>query len=78
MKLGKAKLKRILSKETGIPIRDIGISGQYIPYSDSKEQLILGGYTLTALNGKLTLCRPVYEREEIGCEFIDVGGEEDV
>ena len=29
MKLGKAKLKRILSDETGIPIKDITIYGRY-------------------------------------------------
>lgn len=28
VKIGKAKLKRILSKETGIPIKDIGIYGK--------------------------------------------------
>ena len=39
MKFGKAKLKRILSNETGIPIGDITIYGRY-EYFGNKERLV--------------------------------------
>ena len=58
MKFGKAKLKRILSDETGIPIKDITIHGKY-DYHGNKEQLTIGDYTLTALNGRVYLYSPV-------------------
>ena len=58
MKIGKAKLKRILSDETGIPTEDITIHGKY-DYHGNKEQLTIGDYTLTALNGRVYLYSPV-------------------
>lgn len=58
MKMGKAKLKRILSDETGIPIGDITIHGKY-DYHGNKEQLKIGDYTITATNGKVYLYAPV-------------------
>lgn len=65
MKLGKVRLKRILSEETGIPIRDIGIHGRY-EYFGNKERLVLGSYTITATNGRVFLCSPVITEDEIG------------
>lgn len=38
MKLGKTKLKRMLSEETGIPPQDIADFGKY-EYYGNKEQL---------------------------------------
>ena len=58
MKMGKAKLKRILSDETGIPIGDITIHGKY-DYDGNKEQLKIGDYTITVTNGKVYLYAPV-------------------
>ena len=64
MKFGKAKLKRILSKETGIPIRDITIHGRY-EYFGNKERLVIGSHTITATNGRVFLCSPVITEDEI-------------
>lgn len=58
MKMGKAKLKRILSDKTGIPIGDITIHGKY-DYYGNKEQLKIGDYTITVTNGKVYLYAPV-------------------
>ena len=58
MKLGKAKLKRILSNETGIPIGDITIYGRYENYGN-KESLVIGSHTIVATNGKVFLSSPV-------------------
>lgn len=58
MKLGKAKLKRILSEETGIPVRDITIYGRYDNYGN-KERLTIGGHTITAMDGRVYLYPPV-------------------
>ena len=49
MKLGKTKLKRMLSEETGILPQDIADFGKY-EYYGNKEQLSVGGHTLTAVN----------------------------
>ena len=57
MKLGKTKLKRILSEETGISPQDIADFGKY-EYYGNKEQLSIGGHTLTAVNGVLELHSP--------------------
>ena len=46
MKLGKTKLKRMLSEETGIPPQDIADFGKY-EYYGNKEQLSVGGHTLS-------------------------------
>lgn len=62
MKLGKAKLKRILSEETGIPIRDITIYGRY-EYYGNKERLVIGSHTITATNGRIFLCSPVIRED---------------
>lgn len=51
MKLGKSKLKRILSDETGIPIKDITIYGRY-EYYGNKERLVIGSHTIVATNGR--------------------------
>ena len=56
--MGKAKLKRILSKETGIPIRDITVYGRYENYGN-KEQIAIGSHTITAWNGKIMISEPV-------------------
>lgn len=65
MKLGKVRLKRILSEETSIPVRDIGIHGQYECYGN-KEQLTIGSHEITATNGRVFLCSPVITEDEIG------------
>lgn len=66
MKFGKAKLKRILSEETGIPVRDITIYGRYDNYGN-KERLTIGSHTITAMNGRVYLYSPVIrdDTEEI-------------
>lgn len=64
MKIGKAKLKRILSRETGIPIRDITVYGRYECFG-SKERLVIGAHTITALNGEIKICEPDYAGEKI-------------
>lgn len=58
MKFGKAKLKRILSNETGIPIRDITIYGRYENYGN-KERLVIGSHTIVATNGRVFISSPV-------------------
>lgn len=63
MKFGKAKLRRILSDETGIPMRDIVIYGKY-EYFGNKERLTIGSHTITAMNGRVQICEPVF-REEV-------------
>lgn len=64
MKFGKAKLKRILSEETGIPIKDITIHGRY-EYFGNKERIVIGSHTITATNGRVFLCSPVITEDEI-------------
>lgn len=64
MKFGKSKLKRILSEETGIPIEDIAIYGQY-EYYGNKESLVIGSHTITVMNGNVYLSSPVLYGEEI-------------
>lgn len=56
--MGKAKLKRILSEETGIPTRDITVYGRYENYGN-KEQITIGSHTITAWNGKIMISEPV-------------------
>ena len=58
MKIGKAKLKRILSNETGIPIGDITIYGRY-EYFGNKERLVIGSHTIVATNGRIFVSSPV-------------------
>lgn len=58
MKFGKAKLKRILSDETGIPLRDITTYGRYENY-DNKERLAIGSHTIVATNGRVFISSPV-------------------
>lgn len=62
MKLGKSKLKRILSEETGISIGDIEIHGQY-KYYGNKEQLIIGGHTVTVTNGRIYIFSPEFRED---------------
>ncbi len=62
MKLGKAKLKRILSDETGIPVRDITIYGRY-EYYGNKERLVIGSHTIVATNGKVFVSSPVIRED---------------
>lgn len=64
MKLGKSKLKRIMSDETGIPIGDITIYGRY-EYFGNKERLEIGGHIIVAINGRVYLSSPVLHDEEI-------------
>ena len=58
MKMGKAQLKRILSDETGIPIKDITIYGRY-EYYGNKERLVIGSHTIVATNGRVFISTPV-------------------
>lgn len=62
MKLGKAKLKRILSDETGIPIKDITIYGRYENYG-SKERLAIGSHTIVTTNGRVFVSSPVIRED---------------
>lgn len=62
MKFGKAKLKRILSNETGIPIGDITIYGRY-EYFGSKERLVIGSHTIVATNGRIFVSSPVIRED---------------
>lgn len=62
MKLGKAKLKRILSEETGIPIKDITIYGRYENYGN-KERLAIGSHTIIATNGRVFVSSPVIRED---------------
>lgn len=64
MKLGKAKLKRILSEETGIPIKDITVYGRY-EYYGNKERLTIGGHTITATNDRVFICSPVIKGDDV-------------
>ena len=64
MKIGKAKLKRILSDETGIPIKDITIYGRY-EYYGNKERLAIGSYTIVTTNGMVFISSPVIRDDEI-------------
>lgn len=64
MKIGKAKLKRILSDETGIPIKDITIYGRYENYGN-KESLVIGSHTIVVTNGRVFLSSPVIRDDEI-------------
>lgn len=64
MKTGKAKLKRILSQEIGVPIRDITVYGKYECFGN-KERIELGSHTIVALNGQVKIIEPVYKGEEI-------------
>ena len=62
MKFGKAKLKRILSEETGIPVKDIEIHGKY-EYHGNKEQLTIGSHEITAINDRVWICEPVIRED---------------
>lgn len=62
MSLGKTKLKRILSEETSIPVRDIGIHGKYENFGD-KERLVIGSHTITAINSRVWICEPVIRED---------------
>ena len=62
MKFGKAKLKRILSDETGIPIKDITVYGRYENYGN-KESLVIGSHTIVATNGRIFLSFPVIRED---------------
>ena len=65
MKLGKTKLRRILSEETGIPVRDIIDHGKYENFGN-KEQITIGSYVITALHGEIKIWEPVITEDEIG------------
>lgn len=62
MKMGKAKLKQILSDETGIPIKDITIYGRY-EYYGNKERLVIGSHTIVATNGRIFISSPVIRED---------------
>lgn len=62
MKLGKVRLKRILSEETGIPVKDIEIHGKY-EYHGNKEQLAIGSHEITATNGRVFVSSPVIRED---------------
>ena len=76
MKLGKAKLRRILSKETGIPVRDIIDYGKYENFGN-KERLVIGARTIIAKNGEISIMEPVFEADEMRYKIRIVGGEYD-
>lgn len=71
MKFGKSKLRRILSNETGIPVRDIIDHGRYENYGN-KERLVIGGHTITAANGRVEICSPMVIGESIRYKTRDV------
>lgn len=71
MKLGKAKLKRILSEETGIPTKDITIHGRY-EYFGNKERIVIGSHTITATSGRVFICSPVIHEDEIEYEIREI------
>lgn len=62
MKMGKARLKQILSDETGIPIKDITTYGRYENYGN-KERLVIGGHTIVATNGRVFVSSPVIRED---------------
>lgn len=62
MKFGKAKLKRILSDETGIPVKDITIYGRYENYGN-KERLVIGSHTIVATNGRVFISSPAIRKD---------------
>ena len=62
MQMGKAQLKRILSDETGIPIKDITIYGRY-EYYGNKERLVIGSHTIVATNGRVFISSPVIRED---------------
>lgn len=62
MKFGKAKLKRILSDETGIPIKDITIYGWYKD-DENEERLVIGSHTIVATNCRVFLSYPVIRED---------------
>lgn len=62
MKHGKAKLKRILSDETRIPVRDITIYGRY-EYYGNKERLVIGSHTIVATNDRVFVSSPVIRED---------------
>lgn len=45
-KLGKQKMKKIMSEKTGIPLKDITIGGRY-DFLGTIEKLTLGGHEIT-------------------------------
>lgn len=73
MKLGKSKLKRILSEDTGIPVRDITIYGRYDNYGN-KERLTIGSHTITAMNGRVQICEPVFRGETVTYRTREIKG----
>lgn len=64
MSLGKTKLRRILSEETGITVRDIIDYGRYENFGN-KERLIIGGHTIVAMHGEIKISEPVIRGESI-------------
>lgn len=64
MKLGKAKLRRILSKETGIPIRDIIDYGRYENFGN-KERITIGAHTIISKSDGVSIVEPVFENDEM-------------
>ena len=63
-KIGKVKLRRILSEELGVPLRDVIDYGRY-EYFGNKERIELGAHTIVALNRQVKIIEPVYKGEEI-------------
>ena len=57
--IGKVKMKQILSRETGMSIRDITASGIYERFG-TKERLTVGSYRLTYFDGEFRLTEPDY------------------
>lgn len=52
-----------MSRETGIPKKDIRNYGRY-SYFDNKEMIELGGHTIVAANGKVKIWDPVYHDDD--------------
>lgn len=62
--LGKVKLGKIMSRETGVPYRDVSAYGRYIKHGVN-ERLEIGGRTLSYVGDMMFLIEPDYSREKI-------------
>lgn len=62
--LGKVKLGKIMSRETGVPYRDVSAYGRYIK-NGVNERLEIGGRTLSFVGDMMFLIEPDYSHEKI-------------
>lgn len=63
--LGKRKMNNILSRETGVPYKDVAIYGRYFKVG-SEERLIIGSYELrhSVYDDSLKIYEPDFTEEE--------------